>query len=179
MTSPTLALTGLPAQRQAREEPGPAIGPLPWLTATGRLDRVLTAWGNGALGEVPAGVGFDVLTTPAALGRDAVRRAHKAGHRVGPVIIGPLGAEFLIQRGSAATWSAPFSFVLRDGALVLLPPPGDETRVVGARHWLISPCHPHTGAPLHAEVTPCGVLRAPFQEAVQAARARRQWPCAR
>ncbi|MET8830946.1 hypothetical protein ABZX40_29130 [Streptomyces sp. NPDC004610] len=156
-----------------------AMGPMPWLMATGRLERVLKAWANGHLAEVPVGVGFDVLNVPAGLGREAVRRLHRDGHRVGPVLFGPLGAEFIIERGSAAGWSAPLSLVLRTGALVLLPPPGDETRTVGARSWLIPPCHPGTGAPLHPELTRGGTLLKPYQAAVRAAQERGEWPCAR
>lgn len=156
-----------------------AMGPLPWLTATGRLDQVLTAWARGHFAEVPVGVGFDVLLTPHSLGRDTVQRMHEAGRRVGPVVLGPLGTEFIIERGSAADWSASHSVLLREGALVLFPPPGDESRTVGGRSWLIPPCNPDTGAPVCAGVTPAGALFEPFQAAVHAAEGRREWPCAR
>ncbi|MET9818364.1 hypothetical protein [Streptomyces sp. NPDC006355] len=171
----------LPVQRQAAgEEASAAVGPMPWLTDTGRLDQVLTAWGRGQLAEVPAGVAFDVLLTPLTLGRDTVHRMHEAGRPAGPVILGPLGAEFLIERGSAVGWSASHTVLLRAGALVLLPPPGDENRVIGARSWLVPPCRPETGAPLCcAELPPASVLLEPFQAAVQAATARREWPCTR
>jgi hypothetical protein len=153
---------------------------MPWLAATGRMDQVLTAWGRGELAEVPSGISFDVLLTPLTLGRDTVHRMHAAGRQVGPVLLGPLGAEFIIERGSATGWSASHSLVLRHGALTLLPPPGDETHVVGARSWLVPPCRPETGAPLCcAELTMASALLEPFQTAVQDAAARREWPCAR
>jgi hypothetical protein len=175
-TTPTSLL---PGPRPAPDEVAAAMGPMPWLTATGRLDQVLNAWSRGHLAEVPCGVSFDVLLTPVTLGRDAVHRMHEAGRRVGPVVLGPLGAEFIVERGSAAGWSASHSVLLREGALVLLPPPGDESHVVAARSWLVPPCHPATGAPLCADVTSAGALLEPFQAAVQAAAARKEWPCAR
>ncbi|MGV2914520.1 hypothetical protein [Streptomyces alfalfae] len=178
MTAPA-AVAAFPAPRQAPPDNGPAMGPLPWLTATGRLEPVLTAWGRGQYAEVPVGVAFDVLLTPPTLGRDTVRRMHDMGHRVGPVILGPLGAEFIIGRGSAAGWSASHSLLLRAGSLVLLPPPGDEDQAVGGRSWLVPPCHPGTGAPVCDEIPPASALLEPFREAVRAATARREWPCAR
>jgi hypothetical protein len=152
---------------------------MPWITATGRLDQVLTAWSRGHLAEAPAGLGFDVLQTPGPVARDTVRRMREAGRRVGPVILSPAGAEFILEPGSAARWSAPRSTALRPGALVLLPPPAVcVPDMVAARGWLVPPCHPETGAPLCAEVTPGGALMGPYlaavahAEAEEAARAR-------
>jgi hypothetical protein len=42
-------------------------------SSTGRLEKVLTAWGRGHLAEVPAGLGFDVLRTPGSVAADTVR----------------------------------------------------------------------------------------------------------
>ncbi len=51
----------LPARRStpSRERTAPALGPMPWLTSTGRLEQVLTAWSRGHLAEVPVGLGFE------------------------------------------------------------------------------------------------------------------------
>jgi hypothetical protein len=126
---------GPSAQRPAsREELTAApVGPVPFnvLAPTGRLRQVLTAWGRGHLAEVPAGLGFDVLLTPGAVAEDTVRRMRAAGRRVGPVILGPSAAEFILERGSAPRWSAPRSILLRPGSLGAPPaahgaPPGDR-----------------------------------------------------
>lgn len=149
-----------------------AIGPVPFnvLKPTGRLDHVLTAWGHGHLAEVPAGFGFDVLQTPGAVGEDTVRRMRETGLPIGPVILGPSGAEFILARDSAPRWSAPRSRLLRPGALVLLPPPTVcHPETVGSRGWLVPPSHHETGAPLDAGVTPGGALLEPYLLAVQAA----------
>ncbi|ASN25642.1 hypothetical protein LK07_18270 [Streptomyces pluripotens] len=37
---------------------------MPWLTATGRLEQVLTAWSRGQLAEVAVSLGFTVLLPP-------------------------------------------------------------------------------------------------------------------
>ena len=164
LVAPSLSV--LPAQRPAprAEETTPAVGPMPWLTATGRLDQVLTAWSRGHLAEAPVGVGFDVLQVPGPLAVDTVRRLQEAGRRVGPVLLAPVGGEFLVERGSAPT--LPGGCLLRPGALVLLPPPTVcVPERVAARGWLVPPCL-ETGAPLCAEVTPGGALLAPYLAAV-------------
>ena len=63
----------LPGQRPipSGERTSPAVGPMPWLTATGRLEQVLTAWSRGQLAEVAAGLGFDVLLPPPTVCRPA------------------------------------------------------------------------------------------------------------
>ncbi|MFE7975748.1 hypothetical protein [Streptomyces shenzhenensis] len=148
---------------------------MPWLTATGRLEHVLTAWGRGYLAEVPAGIGFDVLLTPGPLARDTVRRMCAAGRRIGPVVLGPRGAEFILERGSAHGWRAPHSSLLPLGTLVLLPSPGVHVpEPVADRGWLVPPCHPETGAPLCAEVTPGGALLEPYLASAEAAREERR-----
>jgi hypothetical protein len=142
---------------------------MPWLTATGRLDQILTAWGRGHLAEAPAGVGFDVLQVPGPLALYTVRQLQEAERRVGPVLLGPMGGEFIIEPGSAP--AVPRSYLLRPGALVLLPPPNVRVpHQVAARGWLVPPCH-ETGAPLCAEVTPGGVLLEPYLAAVAHAEA--------
>ncbi len=167
------ALTGVPVLRQipTTERIVPAVGPMPWLTSTGRLEQVLMAWGRRHLAEVPAGLGFDVLLTPSAVAEDTVRRMGEAGHRVGPVILEPSGGEFILERGSAPRWTAPRSTLLVPGTLVLLPPPTvcyPET--VSARGWLVPPVYQETGALLCADVTPGGALLEPYLAAVQAAK---------
>ncbi|WP_031487616.1 hypothetical protein [Streptomyces bicolor] len=162
----------LPGQRPipSGERTAPAVGPMPWLTATGRLDQVLDSWGRGQLAEVPVGLGFDVLRTPGAVAEDTVQRMREAGRRMGLVILGPSGAEFLLERGSAPRWSAPRSQLLVPGTLVLLPPPTVcHSEAVACRGWLVPPAHEETGAPLCAEVTPGGALLEPYLAAVQAA----------
>ncbi|MFF6784977.1 hypothetical protein [Streptomyces sp. NPDC012510] len=162
----------LPGQRPipSGERTAPAVGPMPWLTATGRLEQVLTAWSRGQLAEVPVGLGFDVLLTPGAMAEDTVRRMREASRRVGPVILGPSGGEFLLERGSAPRWSAPRSRLLVPGSLILLPPPAVcHPETVAARGWFVPPVHEETGAPLCAEVTPGGALLEPYLTAVQAA----------
>ncbi|MFI1703085.1 hypothetical protein [Streptomyces griseoruber] len=152
------------------ERTASAVGPMPWLTSTGRLDQVLTAWGRGHLAEVPVGLGFDVLRTPGAVAEDTVRRMREAGRRVGPVILGPSGAEFILERGSAPRWSAPRSTLLVPGTLALLPPPTVcHPETVASRGWLVPPTHEETGSLLCAEVTPGGALLDPYLAAVQAA----------
>ncbi|MER6531803.1 hypothetical protein [Streptomyces sp. NPDC001508] len=100
---------------------------------------------------------------------------HEAGRRIGPVVLGPLGGEFILQRGSAAGWDAPHSSTLPLGTLVLLPPPGVRApELVAGRGWLVPPCHPETGAPLCAEVTPGGALLEPYLASVEAAREEQQ-----
>lgn len=167
-------VAGLPAPRPAsREELTAApIGPVPFnvLAPTGRLHQVLTAWGRGHLAEVPAGLGFDVLLTPGAVAEDTVRRMRAAGRRVGPVILGPSGAEFILERGSAPRWSAPRSILLRPGSLVLLPPPTvRHPETVASRGWLVPPSHQEADARLDAGVTPGAALMGPYLTAVQAA----------
>ncbi|MFJ5841883.1 hypothetical protein ACIQGO_34945 [Streptomyces shenzhenensis] len=131
------------------------------------VEQVLTAWGRGYLAEVPAGIGFDVLLTPGPLAGDTVRRMCEAGRRTGPVVLGPRGAEFILERGSAHDWRAPHSS--------LLPPPGVHVpELVADRGWLVPPCHPETGAPLCAEVTPAGVLLEPYLASVETAREERR-----
>jgi hypothetical protein len=165
------AAPALPAPRPAPRDHGirPAIAATPWLTATGRLDQVLTAWGRGQLAEVPTGLGFDVLLTPSAVAEDTVHRMRAAGRQVGPVILGPAGGEFILERGSAPHWSAPRSTLLRPKTLVLLPPPDVcHPQTVAARGWLVPPCL-ETGAPLCADVTPAGAVLEPYLAAVEAA----------
>ncbi|MFE2492329.1 hypothetical protein ACFXGR_56220 [Streptomyces mirabilis] len=167
-------VAGLPAPRPAsREELTAApIGPVPFnvLVPTGRLHQVLTAWGRGHLAEVPAGLGFDVLLTPGAVAEDTVRRMRAAGRRVGPVILGPSGAEFILERGSAPRWSAPRSILLRPGSLVLLPPPTvRHPATVASRGWLVPPSQQEADARLDAGVTPGAALMGPYLTAVQAA----------
>ncbi|MFF7166903.1 hypothetical protein ACFZBP_36915 [Streptomyces sp. NPDC008086] len=94
----------------------------------------------------------------------------EAGRRVGPVILGPSGGEFILERGSAPRWSAPRSTLLVPGTLVLLPPSTVcHPETVGARGWLVPPAHEETGALLCAEVTPGGALLEPYLAAIQAA----------
>ena len=159
----------IPAPRPAPDAVAAAVGPMPWLTATGRLDQVLTAWARGHLAEVPTGLGFDVLQVPGPLARETVARMREAGRRVGPVVLGPSGGEFILALGSAPR-TAPGTTLLRPGALVLLPPPtAGVPELVGSRGWLVPPTQPGTGAPLCAEVTPGGALLEPYLAAVQAA----------
>ncbi|MFE4669397.1 hypothetical protein ACFRI7_31705 [Streptomyces sp. NPDC056716] len=159
----------LPASRVA-EEITAALGPMPWLTATGRLEQILRAWGREQLAEVPAGLAFDVLRTTGPLAHDTIVRMRAAGRRTGPVVLGANGAEFIIERGSAPDWNAPRSGLLRPGTLVLLPPPHVcIPDAVAARGWLVPPCHPETGAAVCAEVTPGRALREPYLAAVEAA----------
>ncbi|GAA2621278.1 hypothetical protein [Streptomyces vastus] len=179
MTHDVLApapVAGLPAPRRApREElTAAAVGPVPFnvLTPTGRLDQVLTAWGRGHLAEVPAGLTFDVLLTSGAVAEETIRRMRAAGRRVGPVVLGPCGGEFILERGSAPRWSAPRSLLLRPGTLVLLPPPTVcQPETVASRGWLVPPSHREAGAPLGDGLTPGGTLISPYLQAVQAVQA--------
>ena len=51
----------LPGQRPIPSGSSSAVRPMLWLTATGRLEQVLTAWSRGQLAEVAVGLGFTVL----------------------------------------------------------------------------------------------------------------------
>lgn len=147
-----------------------AMEALPWLAATGRLHQVLAAWRRGELAEAPTGYAFDVLRVPREVGEGAVRRMRATGRRVGPVILGPLGVEFIVTAGSAAaTWSASQSAILRGGTLVLLPPPSTlPPAQVAARAWLVPPCRDADGAVWGVPVVPAGEL---FEAYTAAARA--------
>lgn len=169
--APGAAFPG-PLPAPPREEITAAMGPMPWLTPTGRMEQIITAWGRGQLAEVPAGLAFDVLRTPGAVAEDTVRQMREAGRRIGPVIVGPSGGEFILERGSAPRWAAPRSQLLRPGTLVLLPPPAVcHPETVAARGWLVPPSHPETGAPICVEATPARALLEAYLASVQAAEA--------
>ncbi|PAZ16591.1 hypothetical protein CLM62_06475 [Streptomyces sp. SA15] len=96
----------------------------------------------------------------------------EAGRPVGPVILGPSGGEFILERGSAPRWSAPWSTLLRPGSLVLLPPPTVcHPQTAAARGWLVPPSHHEAREPLSAGVTPGGALLEPYLAAVAHAEA--------
>ncbi|MER6529178.1 hypothetical protein [Streptomyces sp. NPDC001508] len=116
-----------------------------------------------------AGDQIDVVT---------IRRTYNAalGERTHPVALGPLGAEFISERGSASGWDALHSSALPRRTLVLLPPPDVHVpELVAARGWLVPPCHPETSAPLCAEAIPAGVLLESYLASVETAR--EEWRC--
>jgi hypothetical protein len=122
------------------------LGPLElgWLRPTGRVPDVLLAWENGALGEAPAGLAWDVVRLPAGVAYETVRRLRTARAPLGPVLATPLGVDFLVAPGSADGWNAPGSARLPDRTLVLLPHPDYfEPRHLGNRSWIVRPA---TGA---------------------------------
>ncbi|URN11895.1 hypothetical protein LUW77_09095 [Streptomyces radiopugnans] len=85
---------------------GTAVQPPPtgWLDPTGRVPAVLAAWEHGALGEVPAGIAWDVVRVPLPLAGETVRRMRAARAPLGPVLSTPLGADFVVALGSADGW---------------------------------------------------------------------------
>ncbi|MFE0898463.1 hypothetical protein ACFW3W_21530, partial [Streptomyces smyrnaeus] len=156
----------------ALEDRPAVVDPVPYnqLRLTGGVDINQDSWPRGVLAEVPAGLGFDVLRVPGAVAEDAARRMRAAGRRVGPVVLGPLGGEFLLECGSAPRWYAPRSQFLLRGTLVLLPPPTVcLPELVGARGWLVPPTHHPADAPAGEGVTTGGALLEPFLDAVKAA----------
>ncbi|WP_051717812.1 hypothetical protein [Streptomyces megasporus] len=114
--------------------------PLDLLDATGRTQAAVAAWAGGHLAEVPCGAVFDVVRLPADLAAPTVEQLRDDRIQVGPVLLGPLGAEFLVVPGTAhqpvgGTWS-----VARPGTLVLMPHPSITKGVrVGGRTWLVPP----------------------------------------
>ncbi|MBN3931177.1 hypothetical protein IQ279_16320 [Streptomyces verrucosisporus] len=118
------------------------VGPLElgWLEPTGRVPDVLRAWERGALGEVPAGLAWDVVRVPTGTAHATVRRLRAARVPLGPVLATPLGVDFLLAPGSADGWDAPESFRLPDRTLVPLPHPDyAEPRHLGGRSWIVRP----------------------------------------
>lgn len=114
--------------------------PVDWLSPTGRLPAVLSAWGRGVLAEVPAGIAWDVVRLPAKLAHETVQRLRAAGAPLGPVLSAPLGAEFFVAAGSADGWDVAEGTVLPYGTLVLMPDPGvTGSRRIGDRGWLVAP----------------------------------------
>ncbi len=115
-----------------------------WLQPTGRVPAVLAAWKDGALGEAPTGIAWDVVRIPRTVGYETVAQLRAAGVPLGPVLLGPLGAEFFVAPGSADGWDAPDSHLVPAHRLVLLPHPDyTEPRLLGARCWIVPP----TGTP--------------------------------
>ncbi|MDG9701846.1 hypothetical protein [Streptomyces sp. DH37] len=114
--------------------------PTGWLDATGRVPAVLAAWDHGALGEVPAGIAWDVVRIPLPLARETVRGLRAARAPLGPVLSTPLGADFVVAPGSADGWEVTGMSVLGRGTLVLLPhPDAVEPHRVGNRGWIVAP----------------------------------------
>ncbi|MCI0385110.1 hypothetical protein [Streptomyces sp. CNQ085] len=121
---------------------GTAVQPPPtgWLEPTGRVPAVLAAWEYGALGEVPAGVAWDVVRIPLPLALETVRRMRAARAPLGPVLSTPLGADFVVALGSADGWEVTGMSVLGHGTLVLLPHPDVvEPDLIGNRGWIVRP----------------------------------------
>ncbi|MGY1456136.1 hypothetical protein [Streptomyces sp. SS8] len=121
---------------------GTAVQPPPtgWLDPTGRVPAVLAAWEHGALGEVPAGIAWDVVRLPLPLARETVRRMRAARAPLGPVLSTPLGADFVVALGSADGLDVAGMSVLGRGTLVLLPHPDvAEPDPVGNRGWIVPP----------------------------------------
>ncbi|MEE1938415.1 hypothetical protein V1L54_03130 [Streptomyces sp. TRM 70361] len=106
-----------------------------WLAGCGRAWEVLGAWARGGLAEVPAGGGFDVVRVPVGLGPETVRWLRVAGVPLGPVLVGPDGADFVVAEGTAEG-----DAVLPPGTPVLLPPACVvEPYRLGGRGWLVGP----------------------------------------
>ena len=107
----------------------------------GRRENVLNAWRQGALAEVPTGVAFDVLRMPEGLAPFVLARMREDGVRLGPVLLGPHGAEFLIRTHTMWDLTPDDKHVelLSEGQLVLLPPPTvlAPQAEVGKRAWLV------------------------------------------
>ncbi|WP_143688562.1 hypothetical protein [Streptomyces barkulensis] len=126
--------------------------PLDWLAGAGRTDTVTAAWSRGALAEVPAGLAWDVVRLPLTLAPETVRLLRAACVSLGPVLVGPPGAEFIVTRGSAHGWATEGGEVLATGRLVLLPHPSfvDPFRL-GDRGWLVGPTDHGLTRGLHLE----------------------------
>ncbi|WP_165869654.1 hypothetical protein, partial [Streptomyces barkulensis] len=135
--TPTPTLT-----HTAADLPDLILGPLElgWLRPTGRVPDVLRAWGHGALGEAPTGLAWDVVRLPTGIAYETVRRLRAARAPLGPVLVTPLGAAFLLAPGSADGWHVPGSTRLPDRTLVPLPHPDyTDPRHLGGRSWIVRP----------------------------------------
>ncbi|WP_336322799.1 hypothetical protein [Streptomyces lavendofoliae] len=97
-------------------------------------------WERNPLGValLPAGLRWDVLITPAGLGRPALDVLRRLVDRPGPVLAGSGDARtgFFVPVGTAARWVGTGTRAAGRGTWVVVPYPG---RVAGAARWLVPP----------------------------------------
>ena len=122
--------------------PAEGLGPVMLSGRTLRTSREVWSWWSVAAYAVLARAGedFDVLTAPARLVAAAVEPADSAV-RSCPVMVSPdrISAALLVRTGSRLRWDlhgVPGVALLRDGALVALPPTRTER---GEWSWWLDP----------------------------------------
>lgn len=112
-----------------------------WLAAVAPdPDACRWEWERNPLGValLPAGRGWDVLITPAALGHATLDVLCRLVDRPGPVLadFGEARLGFFVPVGTAARWVGTGMRAAGRGTWVAVPYPG---RVTGAARWLVLP----------------------------------------
>ena len=113
---------------------------LSWLADTGRTDAALAAWARGVLAEVPVGLAWDVLRVPYEHGPELVLELRTAKVPLGPVLSGPSGVEFLVERETSKAWAPSGTELLPQESLLLCPHPSmTDPWSCNRRCWLVTP----------------------------------------
>jgi len=104
-------------------------------------DEVIRTWQGGGLAEIPAGVLWDVVRLLPEDGRRVHDALKAEGRQPGPIMItGVTAWEFLVPRGTAATWDVPHTTALGPGKMLLAPhPDAQDLEGVLRRRWLTWP----------------------------------------
>ncbi|MFE0533850.1 hypothetical protein ACFW20_07350 [Streptomyces nigra] len=115
--------------------------PVGWIKSSGAsVSGTLSAWDQGQLAEVPAGIGWDVVRMGRHRGWRTVDALRLADEHVGPVLVAEPYVEVLVPLGSADGWDQDGVTVLAAGELVPVPPPAVVApRTLGARSWIVPP----------------------------------------
>ncbi|MEV4905626.1 bifunctional DNA primase/polymerase [Streptomyces albidoflavus] len=97
-------------------------------------------WGRGPQGMVllPAGVKWDVLILPGALGHPTLDVLSRCAGRPGPVLSGAGGVRlgFFVPPGTASRWLGTGVRAVGRGTWIVVPHPG---RAAGVVSWLVRP----------------------------------------
>ncbi|AGI87566.1 hypothetical protein ABZ649_27590 [Streptomyces albidoflavus] len=97
-------------------------------------------WGRGPQGMVllPAGVKWDVLILPGALGHPTLDVLSRCAGRSGPVLSGAGGVRlgFFVPPGTASRWLGTGVRAVGRGTWIVVPHPG---RAAGVVSWLVRP----------------------------------------
>ncbi|MGW0785905.1 hypothetical protein [Streptomyces sp. NPDC002913] len=117
-----------------------------WFIAAGaQAEPLHRAWSSGGVADVPIGQLWDVVRLTTALGHDVLDRVRRIGSQVGPVLETPArgAVEYLVPRGTAATWPPMVGTRATGMGLLRCPSPGvtlsSGQRSTGRRSWIVPP----------------------------------------
>ncbi|MFI6465651.1 hypothetical protein [Streptomyces sp. NPDC050538] len=115
--------------------------PLNWVRDSGAsVTATLAQWDQGALAEVPAGAGWDVVRMDRPRGWRTVTALRTAGVAIGPVLHTEEHVDVFVPKGSVEDWDQDGATVLEAGEVLLVPPPVVVApHTLRARSWIVPP----------------------------------------